>query len=145
GLCALFRIQLGVRYDSFDSAFHLYERPERHHPSNGAVHQVTDVVSFFDFRPGIGENLTEPEAHTPGIDVHFQDHHIELLALLQDFRRMVYPRPRHLRNMEKSVDAPEIDECTVVRYPTHDSAADLVGRQTGNRLRLPALPVFIGG
>src|SRR5262249_37230837 len=46
--------------------------------------------------------------------IELEDAHVDLVADLDDFRRMLDALPRHVRDVQQAVDAAEVDERTVV-------------------------------
>ena len=55
-----------------------------------------------------------PEADARTLAIELEDAHVDLVADLDDFRRMLDALPRHVRDVQQAVDAAEVHERTVV-------------------------------
>jgi hypothetical protein len=71
-------------------------------------------VAARDVLPRIRAELLEPEADALALAVELEDAHVDLVAHVDDFGRMLDALPRHVRDVQQAVDAAEVDERTVV-------------------------------
>jgi hypothetical protein len=60
-------------------------------------------------------SLLQAERDALTLAVEFQDADVDLLADLHNLRRMLHALPRHVGDVQQTVDAAQVDECTVVR------------------------------
>jgi len=67
-----------------------------------------------DVLPRVGAELLEAEAHARALAVELEDAYLDLIAHLDDFRGVLDALPRHVGDVQQSVDAAEVDERTVV-------------------------------
>ena len=75
--------------------------------------------------PGIGAELLEAERDALLFLVEFQDDDVELLLGLDDVRGVLDAAPAQVGEMEKAIDAAEIDEGAVLGYVFHVAVDDL--------------------
>ena len=79
-----------------------------------------------DLVPRIGPDLLAPQADTLGVFVELQDLDLDFLANLNHLRWVGDAAVGHVRDVEESVDAAEVDERTVVGdvldHAIHDCA-----------------------
>src|SRR5688500_6509430 len=102
------------------------------HQADGAAAEVdADRVGLADAEPGILFGLLEAEADALVVGVDVEDDHVHRVALLHDFRRMLYTLgPRHVGDVDQAVDARldlhERAEARQVPHLARDAGADRV-------------------
>src|SRR3989440_525887 len=75
----------------------LDERPEVGQVADLAADAVADAIAFVDGRPRVGLDLLHAERDPLGGPVDVEDDHVDLVADVDDLRRVPHPaRPRHL-------------------------------------------------
>jgi hypothetical protein len=65
--------------------------------------------------PGIFGELLGSEGNALRLPVELQDDHVDLVAHLHQVRGVVDASPRHVGHVQEAVQAPEVDECAVIR------------------------------
>src|SRR4029079_7041688 len=77
-----------------------------HQANDGARELRAHRIRLTDTKPRIFLGLLEPEADALVLAVDVEDDHIDRVALLHDFRRLLNAlRPAHIRNMNQPIDA----------------------------------------
>jgi len=66
--------------------------------------------------------LLQAQRNARALAIEFQDPHVDLIADLDDFGRMLDALPGHVGDMQQTVDAAQIDESTVIREILHRAA-----------------------
>src|SRR6185312_3664724 len=79
----------------------------------------------FDIVPRIRHLLLETQAHAFLLAIDIENHHVDVLANLQHFRRMPNTAPAHVRDMQQAIDAVEIDERAEIRDVLDRALADI--------------------
>ena len=64
--------------------------------------------------PRIVAELLDAQAHALTFAIELQDAHVDFVADVDDFRRMLDALPRHVRDVQQAIDAAQVDERTVV-------------------------------
>src|SRR5881397_1930312 len=67
-------------------------------------------VRLLDSLPRIRRLLLVAERHPSGLAVEVEHHDLDLVADLEDLRRMAHPSPAHVGHVKKTINATEIDE-----------------------------------
>src|SRR4029079_7085476 len=75
--------------------------------------------------PGVGLQLLVAEAHPLGVAVALQHLHLDLVPDVQHFARVVDAAPRHVGDVQQSVDAAEVHEGAVLGDVLHRAHQDL--------------------
>jgi hypothetical protein len=112
---------------AFDAFFHFHERAIGDELGDLAAHAMADRVTGFDVFPRVVLKLLEAEGDALFLAIDLEDLDLDLLADAEHFGRMVEAAPGHVRDVEESVHAVEIDERTEVG-DVLDDADDLVAR-----------------
>ena len=71
-------------------------------------------IAARDVLPRVRAQLLQTQGDTLTFAIEFQNTHIDLFAHLDHFGRMLDALPGHVGNVQKSIDAAQIDECAVV-------------------------------
>jgi len=126
---------------AFDALLHLHERAvvgDRHDLARDAG---ADRVARHRVLPRVFLGLLQAERDALGLGVVAEHLHGDLVADLEDLRRVVHAAPAHVRDVQQSVDAAEIHERAVLG-DVLDRAGDdhaLFEALQGLRLELVAL------
>ena len=118
---------------SLDTLLELDERTvvgDRYHP---APDTGADRVLLVDVGPRVREKLLESERNPLAVPIDIQHLHVDGVGDLDDFRRMPDPTPGHVRDVEKSVQAAEVDERTEISDVLHDAFSDLPDEELPNQ------------
>jgi hypothetical protein len=91
------------------------------------VNLGTDRELAVDLVPRILRGLLEAEGNALFVAVHFDDHDLDLFALLHHFARVGDAAPAHVGDVQQAVHAVEIDERTEIGDVLDDALADLAG------------------
>src|SRR6266851_9230 len=75
-------------------------------------------------RPRVGHDLFHAEGHALARGIVLEHHHLDLVADLDRFRRMLQAAPRHVGDVQQSVEPAEIDESAVVGDVLHHALED---------------------
>ena len=94
----------GVR-QPFDPRLELDERPELREARDAAGAHLADLVRVVDPRPRIGGELLQPEGDLLLVLVDAQDLDGDLLAGLDDLRRVRHAGPPHLGHVQQALHA----------------------------------------
>src|SRR5438445_3948761 len=71
-------------------------------------------IGLLDALPRIRRLLLVAQRHPAGLAIEVEHHDLDLIADLEDLRGMAHPPPAHVGHMEKTINATEVDEGTVV-------------------------------
>lgn len=93
-----------------------------------------DRVALGNINPGISAELLESERYTGTLTVKLQDLDLNLVADIDDLGRMLDALPGHISDVEKSVNAAEVNECAVVGEVLDDTLDDLAFLEVGEKL-----------
>ncbi len=88
-----------------------------------------------DAIPRIGLELLHAERDTVGFLVDADDLNLDLLANVEDFRRMVDAAPCHVGDVQQAVDAAEVNERTVIGDVLDDAVNNLAFFEVLNDFR----------
>ena len=120
-------------HHALDAVLELHERAVRNHAHHLAVDLAADGVFHLDVVPRVAVALLEPERYALLFAVHFQNHHFDRVAHLEQFGRMIDPSPAHVRDVQQSVETIEVDECAEVREVLDQAAANLPDLHAGQQ------------
>src|SRR5688572_1538621 len=90
-----------------------------------AAHARADGIAVLDRRPRILHELLVAERDALGCRVVLEDDDIDLVVDLEELRRMPDAAPRHVGDVQQTVDAAEVDERAVIRDVLHGAAQRL--------------------
>ncbi len=102
-----------------------HERTERDELGDLARHDLTDRVGAGEGLPRVLLGRLERQRHTLAVQVDVEDLDGDLLADLDDLRRVVDVLPGQLGDVHETVDAAEVHERTEVDDRGDDTRADL--------------------
>src|SRR5215472_12413755 len=112
---------------------------------DAAQYAAIDGITRPDRFPWIGLELLEPEGNALLGPIEFQNFDGDILAYLQQFGRMTDPAIGHVGNMEKAVDAAEIDERAIVGQILYDSCDHRAFREVLECGALARIGLFFDG
>ena len=118
---------LGDVHEAFDAGFDFDEGTVRHEVDDFAVNLGADGELAVDLVPRVFRGLLEAEGNALFVAVHFDDHDLDLFALLHHFARVRDAAPAHIGDVEKTVHTVEVDERAEVGDVFDDTLADLAG------------------
>ncbi len=133
-------VLLGPRhFGDVDEAFHtglqLDERAVVGDVGDATLVAGARRVLELDAFPGIGLKLLHAERDALGLGIEADDLHLDRLADMQSFRRMVDAAPGNVGDMQQTIDAAEIDERTVIGDVLDHAVEDLAFLEVGDQLR----------
>ena len=106
--------ELGDVHQALDAGLELDERAVRSQVDHLATQTRPDRVASLDVVPRIALRLLEAQGDTLALQVHIQDHHIELLADLEEFGRVLDAAPAHIGDVQQAIHAIQVHERTEV-------------------------------
>src|SRR4051812_8092952 len=112
-------VLLGPRHfgnvdQAFDARLQFDERAVVGDVGHATLEAGADRIFRFDALPRIVEQLLHAERDTMGLVVDLDDLHLHRLTDIEHFGRVIDATPRNVGDMEKTVDAAEINERTVI-------------------------------
>ena len=110
--------------EAFDALFQFDERAVRHNVHDTALHAAAFRVLDVNGIPRIAVFLLQAQGNALAFLVHIQNHDFQFLADMDDFARMRNALPAHVRDMEQTVHAVQIDKRAELRDVLDDTAAD---------------------
>src|SRR5262249_739203 len=110
---------------AFDAGLELDERAVVGQAHDLARQARAHRVALDDVRPRVVHQLLVAQRHTLGRGVVLQHDDVDFLVDLEQLRRVRHAPPRHVRDVQESVDAPQIDERAIVGDVLDDAAEDL--------------------
>src|SRR5271166_7049225 len=111
---------------AFDALLQLDERSVIGHADDPAVHVRANRIALRGVQPRIGRKLLEAQRHALLLAVELQHLHLDLVAYLHQVARMRQPSPRHVGNVQQSIDAAQIYECAVVGQVLYRACEDRI-------------------
>src|ERR1019366_8589481 len=113
-------------YQSFDALFQLDERAVVGHADDPAVYMRTDGITLGCVQPGVRRELFEAQRHALLLAVELQHLHLDLVAHLHQVVRMGQAAPRHIGNVQQSVNASQVNEGAIVGQVLHRAGENAV-------------------
>ena len=130
--------QFGDVDEAFDTLQDLDECAKRDDLGGAAVHDVALLVALEDSLPRIGLGLLKTERDALTIAVHVEHLDLDLLADLEQLRRMIDMAPREFGDMDQTIDTIEVDEGAEV----DDVRNETLNRLAGGEIVKDALTHF---
>ncbi len=112
-------------YQAFNALFQLSEAAVVGEVGNTSGDASAFWVTGFDSDPWIFTQLLEAQGNTIALAIVLQNLDIDLVANVDDFRRMLDTLPGHVGDVQQAIDATQIDECAVIGEVL-DDALDLL-------------------
>ena len=107
-------VHFGHVHQALDAVLDLHERAVVGDVGDLAEHAGVGRIAPGNVLPRIRAELLEAQAHARTLAIELQDAHFDLIADLDDFRRMLDALPRHVGDVQQAIDAAQVDERTVV-------------------------------
>src|SRR5436190_13104739 len=126
---------LGDMDEAFYAILKLDEGAVIGNVGDAALDFGADRVFGGDALPRVLVELLHAERDALGLGVDADDLHLHGLTYRKHVGWMIDTFPGDIGNMEKAVDAPEIDECAVIGDILDDTVDDLAFREILNELR----------
>ena len=104
---------------AFDALFEFYECAVVGDADYAPGYMSAHWIAVFRIEPGIGGQLLESERHPLLIFIVFQHLDLDLIADIHQIARMRQASPRHVGNVQQTVQASEIHESSVLREVFH--------------------------
>ena len=123
-------------HEAFHAVLELHERAVGHEVHDLAADAGALRVLQLDLFPGVLQLLLQAEGNPLLLEVDVQDEHLELLADLHHFARMVDAAPAHVGDVQQAVHAVQIHERAEIGDVLHDAAAGLAGLDFHQQLLL---------
>jgi hypothetical protein len=101
-----------------------------------AAHHGSGRVLHLGVGPRIFHHLLEAKRHALGLGVELEHLDPDMIADLEQLGRMGHAAPRHVRDVQKAVDAAEVDEGAVLGEVLDDTLDDLAFLELLERLPL---------
>ena len=116
-------VHLGDVHEALDALLDLHEAAVVGDVRDLAEETRARGIPARDVLPRVGAELLQAEADALALAVELEDAHVDLVAHVDDFRRVLDALPRHVGDVQQAVDAAEVHERTVVGEVL-DHAAD---------------------
>src|SRR2546423_4043934 len=129
--------------EAFNSGLELDERTVVRDRDDLPGHSRTDGIFFGNILPRVALELFQAEGDSFAIPVDVEDFDFQLLTDVHHLGRVLNAAVRHVGDVEESVDATEIDECTEVGDVFDDSFAHLILLQLLHQLLALACPLLL--
>ena len=120
-------------HHAFDAIFELHERPIRHDADNPATHLASNRILDGDVVPRIAAPLLEAKRDAFLFAIDFKDHHLNLVANLHEFTRMIDATPAHVGDVQQAVQAVEINERAEIGEVLHRACARFADAHVGEQ------------
>ena len=120
-------------HQAFDAGLEFDKRAVGDQVDDLALDRRADGEFVFDLLPRVGHLLLEAEADTLLLAVDVQHDHVDLLADLDQLRRMADAAPAHVRDVQQSVEAVEVDERAEVGDVLDRALADVARSHFGKQ------------
>src|SRR6185436_5530712 len=104
----------GYMHQALDARLQLHEGTVVRDIGDLALEARADRIFGPHAFPWVGLKLLHAEADTLGFVIDLDDLHGDGLPDIEHFGRMRYAPPGNVRDMQKAIDAAEIDECAII-------------------------------
>ena len=117
-------------HQTLDTLLELDERTVVRDRHDTSAHPGTDRVLLVDVRPGVRQELLESQRDALAVPIDVEDLHVEIrLADVDHLGRVTDAAPRHVRDVEQSVETAQVDERTEVGDVLDRTLADLADEE----------------
>src|SRR5687768_1743038 len=107
-------VHLGPVHQAFDAFFDLDEAAVVGNVRDLAEQARAGRIAAADLLPRVVAELLDAQRHALALAIELEDAHVDLVADVDHFRRMLDALPRHVGDVQQAVDAAEVDERAVV-------------------------------
>src|SRR2546423_6563526 len=101
-------------HQSLDAMLQFYESSVISHTRNLPRDPSGGRKALLDCFPRIGQKLFVSERDTLAFAIKFENLHLHCVAYFKKLGRILEASPGHISDMQKSVDAAEIDEGAII-------------------------------
>ncbi len=99
---------------TLDAVFELDERAVVGQADHATLDALAHAELLGHATPRVFGDLLEAQADALALFVELEHHHLDLVADVEHFGRVVDPAPAHVGDVQQAVDAAEVDEATVL-------------------------------
>src|SRR5262245_53884198 len=99
--------------ESLNPALQLNKSTIVHQTDDFALHPSAHGISIGDRVPGVRSQLFHTQGNAFLLGIELQHHNFYFLCHLHKLGRVIDPPPRHVADVQDSIDTAEIDECPV--------------------------------
>src|SRR5262245_26421966 len=110
--------------ESFDPALQLNKSSIVHQTYDFALNPSTHGISFGDGVPRVRSQLLHAKRNSLLLGIELQHHNFYLLSHLHQLGRMIDPAPRHVADVQDTIDTTQIYECPITGDILHRSFQD---------------------
>ena len=128
-------VHLGDVDQAFDALFDLDEAAVVRDVRDLAEQPRVRRVAPRDVLPRVRAELLDAERNALALAIELEDAHVDLVADLDDLRRVLDALPRHVGDVQQAVDAAEVDERAVVGQVLDHALDDVAFLQVVEELR----------
>ena len=101
-------------HQSFDALLQFDKRAVISDADHASTNVCAHGITMFRIQPRIGRELLEAQRNALLVLVELQHLHLDLIAYVDQVAGMSEASPRHVGDVQQTIDAAEIDECAVV-------------------------------
>jgi len=105
-----------------DARVQAHESAELRHAADHTLHHLADVVQLVHLRPRVRLQALERQPNAAAFLVQTQHVHIDLVAHVQQFARVLDAVPGQLADVNQAVGSTEIDERAEIAQAAHHAA-----------------------
>ena len=120
---------------SLDTGFQFDERSVISDVGNGAVDTGPNLVFRFNGFPRIGFKLLHAKRNTLGFEIDPQHLHFHRVTHIDDVAWVIDAPPGHVGDMQKAVDAAQVDKGAIIGNVFHHAFDNLAFFQLGDDFR----------
>ena len=107
-------VHFGDVHQTFNAVFDFNEATVISNVGDLAEQARTDRITARDINPWIFTELFETQRYTVALTVKLEHLHINLIADIDDFGRMLDALPRHVGDVQQTIDATQINERAII-------------------------------
>src|SRR5437016_13250216 len=122
-------------HQAFDALFQLYKRAVVSHTDHAPRNMSTHWITVLGVEPRFRSELLEAQRHSLLLFVELENLDLNLIAYVHQVAWMSETSPRHIGNVEQTINAAHIHERTVFGEILHHSGQDRSFFQVLKRLR----------
>ena len=106
-------------HQAFDPLLQFNKRAVIGHADYSSMDMRADGITMLGIEPGIGRELFEAQRHPLLVPVKLEHFHLNLIANIYQITRMRKPSPRHICNVQQTVNAAQVHERAIVGQILH--------------------------